>query len=88
MSYITIDRTRTYQPYFQAYINSKGLKHGDIAKTYEYIAWITTKHREFRIKENLERKPYTKGQEKQFIRFIDKPQEGIAWQNKRYIEKH
>lgn len=78
MSFITIDRTRTYQPYFQAYINSKGLKHGDRTKTYEFIAWITTKHQEFRNLKGIGRKPYTKEQEKQFIRFIDKPQEGIA----------
>lgn len=69
MSYIKIDKTRTYQPYFQAY--AKKLKHGDVANVHEYIAWITTKHREFRKLKELGRKPYTKEQEKQFIEFIN-----------------
>lgn len=72
MSYITIDHTKMYQPYFRAYINAKGLKHGDVAKTYEFIAWIATKHREFRHLKGIGRKPYTREQEEKFIEFINK----------------
>lgn len=56
------------QPYYQAYKN----KHPNRKyKSYEYIAWITEKHREFRqIKGLREGQPYTDKQREKFIEFI------------------
>lgn len=57
------------QPYAAAYYKYLGERE---FKGYEYISWITRKHREFRKMKGLnDHVPYTKEQQEEFIRFIN-----------------
>jgi len=67
-----IDLKKDYSPYFRAFIKAMRLKDGDKCKGFDYINWITGKHEEFRKKIGLdEYTPYTKEQEKMFLKFIN-----------------
>lgn len=63
---------KDYTAYFRAFIKAMGLKDGDVCKGYEFINWITGKHGEFRKSIGLDKYiPYTKEQEKLFLKFIN-----------------
>ena len=67
-----IDLKKDYTPYFSAFIKAMRLKDGDECKGYEYINWITGKHKEFRKSIGLDKYiPYTKEQEKMFLKYIN-----------------
>ena len=68
---VIIDTNKKYQPYFAAYIKSNNLEDGDKVRSWEYMSWITEKHRQYRKKIGVgDMHPYTKEQEREFIKFI------------------
>ena len=50
-----IDRRKSYQPYFLAYINKNNIKDGETISNYEFINWIIDKHGEFREKTGIDK---------------------------------
>jgi hypothetical protein len=63
-----IDTSKTYQPYFQAYVKAHNLKNGDEVKFYQYASWIDSKHEEF--KKHLGPDGYQNYVER-FIKFLE-----------------
>lgn len=43
-----VDRSKTMNTYYIAYLNVHGIKDGDEVKFHEYSSWITDKHHTFR----------------------------------------
>lgn len=73
-----IDRKKTYNEYFQAYIDVNKIKDGEEVKLHEYASWIHKKHDTFRRMKGC---PYCNGYppdvSNEFIAFINKPCEAI-----------
>lgn len=51
---------KDYQPYFKEYIKQNNLYDGDEVNNWEYIAWISSKHREYK---NISGKDYYEKEE-------------------------
>lgn len=61
------------QPYFQVYCKAHDLDEGNIWLQHEYIIWISSKHREFKVFKNINRdSPLTDETKRDFISWLTK----------------